>query len=124
VKLPSRFCADDKVTSVPLEPKSTGESCSFIECDDRKHYLIDFFKINYLWAMIIRAPWYFCICSLLVLLVDLVLRNGYKYLMRLFARCVLNKTGQMGQYIDMLTYSQAAICSGKQYCDFIMLCLL
>jgi len=124
VKLPSRFGADDKVTSVPVEPKSTGESCLFIEHDDRKHYLIDFFRINYVWALFTRAPWYFCLCSLLVFLVDLVLRNGCKYLIRMFARCVMNKTGLMGHYIDVLTYSQAAICSGKLYCDFTTLCLL
>jgi len=112
VKLPSQFHADENVTSVPVKPSSAkGYGC--IENSDRKHYLIDFFRMNYIWAVFSRAPWYFCICSLLALVVDLILRNNCKYLMRMFARQVLNKAGIIGQYIDMLTYSQAAMCSGK-----------
>jgi len=115
VKLPSNYRAGDKVSSVPVKPRSTDESGSYIEKDERKHYLIDFFRINYIWAVFTRAPWYFCVCSILVLLVDLVLWNGCKYFMRLFARRVLNKTGLIGQYFDMLNYSQASICCGKLY---------
>ena len=84
-----------------------------VENDVRKHYLIDFFRINYVWAVFTRAPWYFCLYSLLVLIVDLVLWKDYKNFVRLFARRVLNKTGLVGQYVDMLTHSQASICYGK-----------
>lgn len=111
--MPARFHKDDKVTLVPVRPRATGEDCSFVENDDRKHYLINFFRVSYVWAVFTRAPWYICLYSLLVLLVDLVLRTGCRYFMRLFARHVLNKSGLVGQYIDMLTYSQASICSGR-----------
>jgi len=113
VKLPFRIHADDNVTSVPIKPRSADKNFAIVENNDRKHYLIDFFRINYVWAIFSRAPWYFCLYSLLVLLVDLVLRKSYNNFVRLFARRVLNKTGLVGQYVDMLTYSQASICSGK-----------
>jgi len=113
VKLPFWSNTNDEVTSVPIEPRSTDNIYSFVRKDDRKHYLIDFFRLNYVWAEFSRAPWYVCLLAVLALLVDSILRTGGKYITRLFSRFVLNKTGLIGQYINMLTYSQASICSGK-----------
>jgi len=109
---------------VPVKPanKPTGDNGGYIKNDDRKHYLINFFRMNYMWAVFSRAPWYICLCSVLVMLLDFFLRNGGKYFMRMFARHVLNKTGLIGQYFDMLTYSQASICCGS--CVTYLLCLI
>lgn len=79
----------------------------------RKHYLIDFFNINYVWAIYKRAPWFIKLYSLLWLLVDVMLNTGYRYFVQVFATNVLNKGGLLGNYIDMLTYSQASICAGE-----------
>lgn len=82
------------------------------ETTQRKHFLINFFTLNYIWAIYSRAPWYIKLISLVLLLYDVIFNTGYKHFVRLFARNVLNKCGLAGQYIDMVTYSQAAICSG------------
>jgi len=113
VKLSFRIYADDDVTSVPIRPRSADKNSVIVGNNNRKHHLIDFFRINYVWAIFSRAPWYVCLYSLLVLLIDLVLWKSYNNFVRLFARRVLNKTGLVGQYVDMLTYSQASICCGK-----------
>lgn len=81
------------------------------EMTQRKHFLINFFTLNYIWAVYGRAPWYIKLFSLVLLLYDIVFNTGYRHFVRLFARHVLNKCGLAGQYIDMVTYSQAAICS-------------
>jgi len=105
VKLKSTFRADDKVTSIPIKPGTP------IKNVNRKHNFINFFRFNYFWGVFTRAPWYMWICSLLLLLVDLVLQKDY--FKQMIMRHVVNKTGLIGQYYDMLTYSQPSICSGK-----------
>ena len=110
VKLPLHFKykAGDKVKFGRLP---TNWVCRD-ETTQRKHFLINFFTLNYIWAVYNRAPWYIRLFSFLLLFYDIVFHTGYKHFVRLFARHVLNKRGLAGQYIDMITYSQAAICSG------------
>ena len=86
---------------------------------NHKHYLLDFFNLRYVWAVYTRAPWYLRIYSLLFLIIDVILNTGYKYFVRCYARNVLNKLGLLGQYFDMITYSQAPIYSGKHYRIYI-----
>ncbi|ELT93610.1 hypothetical protein CAPTEDRAFT_211304 [Capitella teleta] len=76
-----------------------------------KHYFMDFFKLNYVWAIYNRAPLYVRLYSLLFLILDLILMTNFVYFVRIFAKNVLNKQGLVGQYIDMLHYSQAQICA-------------
>jgi len=113
VQLPFKLHTGDKVTSVPVVPQRSEENSSFVRKDDRKHYLINFLAAGYIWALLTRAPWYFCLYSFLVLLVDLVLRNGFINFMRLFMRHIVSKGGLVGYYIDLLTYGQVPLCSGK-----------
>lgn len=78
----------------------------------RKHFFMNFFKLNYVWGVYSRAPWHVRLYSLLFLLLDVILRTNFIHFVRVFARKVLNKQGLVGQYIDMLNYSQAQICAG------------
>ncbi len=106
VKVPVKYQPDQKIEAEKLRGKTDhGETLG-------KHYLIDFYRMNYITAVFSRAPWYIRLFSVLCLLVDFVLMTGHKYFVRLFARNVLNLTGLAGQYRDMLTYSQASISAG------------
>lgn len=78
-----------------------------------KHYLLDFFKLNYIMAVFNRAPLWFRLYSMLYLLYDVIMNTGYKNFVGVFAKKVLNKSGLTGQYMDMLMHSQAAIVSGS-----------
>ena len=49
------------------------------------------------------------------LIFDFIFNTGYRYFVGLFARKVLNRKGLTGQYIDMLTYSQASMCAGNSF---------
>lgn len=79
-----------------------------------KHFLIDFFKINYIWKVYNRAPWYIKLYSLFFLIFDLLFNTGFRYFVRVFARHVLNQEGLYGQYCDMINHSQASICAGEK----------
>ena len=79
-----------------------------------KHFLMDFFRLNFVSNTFNKAPLWFQLYSLLFLIYDLIFRTGYKYFVRLFAKKILNDRGLSGQYIDMVEFSQAAIYSGKQ----------
>jgi len=105
--MPSVYKPGDSVQYVPL--KGCGDHSKSI----RKHYLINFFRLNYIWAVFRRAPLHIALYALLWLVVDLVLHTGYTYFVRVFAKHVLNKEGLYGQYIDMITYSQQSICAGN-----------
>jgi len=113
VKLPFRLRTGDKVTSVPAVPQRSDKNSSSVSEDDRKHYLINFLAVSYVWALLTRATWYFRLYCFLVLLLDLVLRNGFINFVRLFMRHVVCKDGLVGYYIDLLTYGQVPLCSGK-----------
>ncbi|KAL8562531.1 hypothetical protein ACOMHN_045796 [Nucella lapillus] len=76
-----------------------------------KHYLINFFTSYYIFKVICRAPWYIKLWSLIVFFYDYFWCTGYKYFVRLFATRVLNKTGLLGQYKDMIDFSQRSICA-------------
>ena len=78
-----------------------------------KHYLIDFFRMNYILAVYNRAPLWFKLYSLLYLVYDLIFNTGYRNFVKVFAEKVLNKCGLAGQYIDMLNHSQAPILAGE-----------
>ncbi len=84
----------------------------------RQHILVDFFKLNYIWAVFTRAPWYIRLYSFIHLIVDVVFNTHFKHFVRLFARNVLNPMGLASQYIDMVNYSQAPICAGECYAHF------
>lgn len=84
----------------------------------RKHYLINFFPMSYIWSVFNRAPWYIRLYSLIILVFDLIFYTGYKYFVRLFARTTLNGTGLIGQYQDIIELSQRGICAAlKLLCD-------
>jgi len=106
VKLPlySRFRYGSPITYKPV----SGGARDMVSKPDAngRHFLINFFKINYIVAVYNRAPWYLKLYSLLFLLIDLIFNTGYRYFVRIFARNVLNKEGLVGQYTDMIRYSQ------------------
>ena len=108
VKLPlySRFKYGSPVT---YKPVSGGVHNKDVK---GRHYLINFFKMNYIVAVYNRAPWYLKLYSLLYLLIDLIFNTGYLYFVRVFARNVLNKEGLVGQYTDMIRYSQNQLYAG------------
>ena len=110
VKLPHNFKYRNG-EKVNLSPLPSDWRCRD-ETTKRTHFLINFFTLNYIWAVYNRAPLYVKLFALVLLLYDVVFNTGYKHFVRLFARHVLNKSGLAGQYIDMLTYSRAAICAG------------
>ena len=111
--MPTLFKHGESVQYVPLKQHTMNGTNSVTV---RKHFLINFFRMNYVWAIFRRAPWTIALYSLLWLIVDVILRTGYKYFVRVFAKHVLNKEGLYGQYIDMLTYSQSSICAGIKHC--------
>jgi hypothetical protein len=94
----------DSVKYVPLKKNSVSV---------RKHFLVSFFGIPYILAMLSRAPWNIVPRLLFWVIVDLFKRTGFKHCMRTFAQVVLNKGGLYGLYVDFLTHSQAAICAGN-----------
>ena len=112
MKLPFKLHAGDKVTSVPVISQRSDQN-SYVRKDDRKHYLINFLAVSYVWALLTRATWYFCLYSFIVLLVDLLLWNGFINFKRLFMRHIVSKGGLAGYYIDLLTYGQVPLYSGK-----------
>lgn len=111
VKIPFRLKYKPEDT-VRLKRVNVGKPADQIaSTSPNKHILLDFFKLNYVWAVFTRAPWYVRLYSMLHLIVDLLLNTGYRYFVRVFARNVLNPMGLTNQYIDILTYSQASICA-------------
>lgn len=92
-------------------PENVDSSC--------RHYLINFFTLNYIWKVFNRAPWYIRLYSLLLLFYDFVFQTGHKHFVRLFARTTLNSTGILGQYKDIIEYSQRSICAGIQKREFV-----
>ncbi|XP_072044182.1 uncharacterized protein [Amphiura filiformis] len=75
----------------------------------KRRYLFDFFQFNYIKAVFVRATWYQQLISLLYLIVDLIMRNHFKYFVRYFGVTVLNPAGLGQQYIDILEYSSTQI---------------
>ena len=92
---------------------SNGSVSSHEESIPGKHYLVNFFKMNYIMAVFNKAPWYLKLYSLLFLLVDVIMNTGFRYFIRMFARNVLNKQGLAGQYKDILRLSQNQIFAGE-----------
>lgn len=88
------------------------QTASAVSDRPRRHYLINFFTMNYIWTVFNRAPWYIRLYSCILLLVDYIFNTGYKYFVRLFARTTLNRTGLIGQYKDIVEHSQKSICAG------------
>ena len=82
-----------------------------------RHYLINFFTLNYIWRVFNRAPWYIRLYSLLLLFYDFLFQTGHMYFVRLFARTTLNTTGIIGQYKDIIEYSQRSICAGIKHIE-------
>ncbi|KAK6191313.1 hypothetical protein SNE40_003036 [Patella caerulea] len=76
-----------------------------------QHILLDFFSAAYIWTVFKRAPWYLQLYSLIFLAIDIIFNTGYMYFVRFFARNVLNPTGLIGQYKDMIDMSQRSICA-------------
>lgn len=120
VKLPFKFCysPDEKVVYIPLKSPScyfshsNGSQCQEQRTEQLgKHFLINFFMINYIWKVFNRAPWYIQLYSLLFLIVDVIFNTGYRYFVRVFAKHVLNRDGLFGQYRDMINHSKASICA-------------
>jgi len=104
-------------SSFEMTQVKSGKPCnnqSIPKLDDHgRHFFIDFFKINYIYTVFMRAPWYMRLYSLLLLAIDFVLRtHNYKYFVRCFARNILNPAGLISQYIDFLNLSQASIYAG------------
>lgn len=91
---------------------------------NRRHYLINFFTLNYIWEVFNRAPWYVRLYSLFYMLIDLVCGTGHKHFVRLFARTILNSTGIIGQYKDMIEFSQRSICAGILNGSILFDCVL
>ena len=104
VIVPSRFNNTDQVKWKPASPQT--------DVKEKRHYFINFFKFIYFRKIFKLAPWYFRLYSLLFLLVDFILDNGFKYFVRQFSKAVLNNMGLIGQYQYMIDYSQPSICSG------------
>jgi len=86
----------------------------------RKHFLVNFIGLRYILATFLRPPWYICLYSVLLLFVDIILRNRFRNFLRLFADHVLNKAGLLGYYIDMMLYCQESICSGKMSSSVVL----
>jgi hypothetical protein len=77
------------------------------------HFMVDFFRMNYIASVFTRAPWYFMIYSLLYLAVDLVKRTGYfTNFVGLYAKRILNPMNLIGQYKDILEHSKLSIVAG------------
>ena len=120
VKIPFRlkYKPEDHVTLKRIKLNKPAGEVAKVD-SSTKHILLDFFKINYIWAVFTRAPWYVRLYSMFHLIVDIVLNTGYRYFVRVFAKNVINPRGLTDQYIDMITYSQASICAGKYTPIFI-----
>ncbi|XP_006811230.2 uncharacterized protein LOC100370490 [Saccoglossus kowalevskii] len=73
----------------------------------KKHYFIDFFRPNYVWAVFKRAPLFIRITSLFFLLVDIIFKTHY--FVKYYAKHVINDAGLVANYIDMLELSQRQI---------------
>ncbi|KAL3856980.1 hypothetical protein ACJMK2_011684 [Sinanodonta woodiana] len=97
-----RFQAGEKIETEVLD-----DSRLCVE----KHYLINFFTAPYIWTIYNRAPWYVRLYSLIWLLIDLVLCNGYQYFVQCFSYSTLNKEGLIGTYKDIVELSHRSICS-------------
>lgn len=79
-----------------------------------KHYLINFFTGRFIWSVFRRAPWYIQLYAFFWLLIDFIFRTGYLYFIQTFAKYVLNNTGILNQYMDIVDLSQRSICAGNE----------
>ena len=79
----------------------------------RKRFLLDFFKLHFVWTVFNRIPLYKRLISLLYLIVDILFRTHFRYFIRYFAQETLNPAGLLSSYIDMIELSGAQICLGK-----------
>ncbi|CAL1534330.1 unnamed protein product [Lymnaea stagnalis] len=89
------------------EPAAVPSSETF----EKKHYLINFFRMTYVFAVFNRLPWHLWLLGILYFLLDLLRRNKFKNFSKFFAKKALNKTGMYGQYVDIVEFSQSSICS-------------
>lgn len=105
----------EKVKLKPITVKTSNPVIVKHDNTDKSHILVDFFKINYIWAVFNRASLFVRLYSMLYLIMDLVLNTGFRYFVRCFARNVLNHSGLGGQYVDMVKYSQGPICAGRLF---------
>ena len=125
IKLPflSLYKPGQKVNYVPVDtmtPKqAVPEEVMRSTPDNSRHFLLDFFKANYIWAVFNRAPLWFRFFSLIYVIIDLVLQTEWRYFVGAFAKKVLNQTGLVGQYKDMINYSQASIYAGDFGCGVL-----
>ncbi|XP_046337860.2 uncharacterized protein LOC124119412 [Haliotis rufescens] len=130
IKLPTgsgrNYKPKECVNFVPLEKRTCNKNKSVqltmrdIRSSKYKqpHFLLDFFAGSYVWTILNRAPWYKKLYSILFLLYDFVFNTGYKHFVRFFVSNVLNCTGIIGQYKDMVDLSQRSICAAlKLMCD-------
>ena len=115
LKLPLtlRYKHYQPIEAKPLKLKTSQEVSAKHESTERRHILIDFFKINYIWAVFNRASIFVRIYSMVYLFLDLIFNTGFLYFVRCFARNVLNHSGLGGQYVDMVKHSQASVCAGE-----------
>ena len=109
---------DVQFMPLPLDPpkEEIAESVKNEAPENTRHFILDFFKANYIWAVFNRAPLWFRIFSLIYAIFDLILQTEFRYFVRAFAKKVLNKEGLIGQYKDMINHSQGSIVSGEERC--------
>ncbi|GAB1610443.1 hypothetical protein Ahia01_001330600, partial [Argonauta hians] len=94
-------------TTTTTDPNPTTTTTTTTEVD-RRHYLLDIFQ-SYPWLMFCRAPWYVQLCSVFVLVFDVVCCTGLRYFTRLYVRRVLNPGGILGQYKDIIDIGRTQI---------------
>ncbi|XP_063962797.1 uncharacterized protein LOC129255055 [Lytechinus pictus] len=77
---------------------------------NRKRFLLDFFKLHFVWTVFNRIPLYKRLFSILYLIVDILFRTHFRYFIRYFAKETLNPAGLLSSYIDMIELSGTQIC--------------
>ena len=118
LKIPTKKYAPN--SALQMKKLTIGKPCDNLPDDcGKKHFFVDFFKLNYIWAIFQRAPWYVQLWSLVLALVDVILDTGFKFFVRIFARNVLNDMGLTKQYFDFVDHSQASIYAGKLHGNWL-----
>ncbi|XP_077996008.1 uncharacterized protein LOC144449355 [Glandiceps talaboti] len=112
VKLPKTKASNGPIGYKPAKVKKNNNSAKIMKYDPsnpKKHFLIDFYSVNYIWSIFNRAPVHKRLISLIFLICDFLFRTDY--FVRYYARNVLNVAGLVANYIDMIEMSSRQICA-------------
>ena len=120
VKIPDdNYKPGDKVQYSTSFQLGTNSNKVTTGSEARRHFLVNFFRMNYVSTVYKRGSWFLRIFSLFYLLMDLVAmiwnkgKTNFTNFVGIYAKHVINPAGLIQQYKDMVDMSHVSICAGE-----------